>query len=231
MDDRREIKRYLTYTDGTPEDMRDEEKTQDQLIRELNSLRQRVAALEQYIADQKKEAQQSNPPGSEEILPGLQSNVLFQNHFVIMIAQANLKNSKFALMLIAIDNLDDIRKTCGDSIAAPLVKAVSNRVTSTLRKTDIITLTEQREFLILIPEYSWLEVSVKIAQRMLKSFEKPIFLGDREIYAKLNIGIAVYPDDAPDADSLIRCAREALRYLRQEEKRAFAYRFYNKNLK
>lgn len=213
------------------ENMRDEDKTQDQLIRELNSLRQRVTALEQYIADQKKGSQQTNPQGSEEILPGLQSHALFQNHFVIMIAQANLRNSKFALMLIAIDNLDEIRKTCGDSIAAPLVKAASNRVTSTLRKTDIITLTEQREFLILIPEYSWLEVSVKIAQRMLKSFEKPVFLGEREIYARLNIGIAVYPDDAPDAEGLIRCAREALDCLRQEEKRAFAYRFFNKSLK
>jgi len=211
--------------------MIDDEKTQEQLIRELNSLRQRVAALEQFITDRKKEGQFANPQDSREILSGLQSNALFRNHFMIMIAQANLKNSKFALMLIAIDNMEEIKKTCGDSIAAPLIKAVSNRVTSTLRKTDIITLTEQKEFLILIPEYSWLEVSVKIAQRMLKSFEKPLFLGEREIYAKLNIGIAVYPDDAPDADGLIKCAQTALGYVRQEEKLAYAYRFYNRSLK
>jgi diguanylate cyclase (GGDEF)-like protein len=211
--------------------MKDEEKTQEQLIRELNSLRQRVSALEQFITDQKKDGQFADAQESQEILPGLQSNALFKNHFMIMIAQANLRNSKFALMLIAIDNMDEIKMTCGESIAAPLVKAVSNRVTSTLRKTDIITLTEQKEFLILIPEYSWLEVSVKIAQRMLKSFEKPIFLGEREIYAKLNIGIAVYPDDAPDADGLIKCAQAALGYVRQEDKLAYAYHFYNKKLK
>jgi diguanylate cyclase (GGDEF)-like protein len=210
--------------------MKDEEKTQEQLIRELNSLRQRVMALEQWITDQKKEGQTAVPE-QRDVLPGLQSNALFKNHFVIMIAQANLKNSKFALMLIAIDNLDEIKKTNGDAIVNPVVKAVSNRVTSTLRKTDIITLTEQKEFLILIPEYSWLEVSVKIAQRMLKSFEKPFLLNDREIHATLNIGIAVYPDDALDADSLINCAQAALGHARQDDKRAYAYHFYNKKLK
>jgi diguanylate cyclase (GGDEF)-like protein len=210
--------------------MRDEDKTQEQLIRELNSLRQRVAALEQWIADQTKVGQAAGMPGRQDVLPGLQSNALFKNHFVIMIDQANLRNTKFALMLIAIDNLEEIKKSAGDSIVNPVVKAVSNRVTSTLRKTDIITLTEQKEFVILIPEYSWLEVSVKIAQRMLKSFEKPFILNDREIYATLNIGIAVYPDDAADADALTRCAQAALGYTRQDEKRAYAYHFYNKKL-
>ena len=100
--------------------MRDEEKTQEQLIRELNSLRQRVAALEQFITDRKKEGQFANPQDSREILSGLQSNARFRNHFMIMITQANLKNYKFALMLIAIDNMEEIKKTCGDSIAAPL---------------------------------------------------------------------------------------------------------------
>ncbi len=211
--------------------MRDEDKTQEQLIRELNSLRQRVAALEQFITDQKKEGQFASPQESQEILPGLQSNALFKNHFVIMIDQAKLRNSKFALMLIAIDNLDEIKKSAGDPIVNPVVRTVSNRVTSILRKTDIITLTEQKEFVILVPEYSWLEVSVKIAQRMLKSFEKPFFLSDREFYVKLNIGIAVYPDDATDADELINCAQAALGYVRQEDKHAYAYHFYNKKLK
>ena len=211
--------------------MRDEEKTQEQLIRELNSLRQRVAALEQWIADQKREGQAVGTPEHQDILPGLQSNALFKNHFVIMIDQANLKYTKFALMLIAIDNLDEIKRSAGDSIVNPVVKAVSNRVTSTLRKTDIITLTDQKEFLILIPEYSWLEVSVKIAQRMFKSFEKPFLLSDREFYVKLNIGIAVHPDDATDADGLIKCARTALGYVRQVDKHAYAYRFYNQKLK
>jgi len=211
--------------------MRDEEKTQEQLIRELNSLRQRVAALEQWIDDQKKEGHAAGLPEQQDILPGLQSNALFKNHFMIMIAHANLKNSKFALMLIAIDNLDEIKKIGGDSIVNPVVKAVSNRVTSSLRKTDIVTLTHQKEFLILIPEYSWLEVSVKIAQRMLKSFEKPFILNDREIHVTLDIGIAVYPDDASDADSLVKCAQAALGYARQDEKRAYAYHFYNKKLK
>jgi diguanylate cyclase (GGDEF)-like protein len=211
--------------------MRDEDKTQEQLIRELNSLRQRVAALEQWITDQKREGQTGDSTEHQDVLPGLQSNALFKNHFVIMIAQANLKNSKFALMLISIDNLDEIKKSVGDSITNPLIKAVSNRVTSSLRKTDIITLTEQKEFLILIPEYSWLEVSVKIAQRMLKSFEKPFILNDREIHVTLNIGIAVYPDDAPDADSLIKCSQSALGYARQDNKRAYAYHFYNQKLK
>ena len=211
--------------------MKDEEKTQEQLIRELNSLRLRVAALEQLIADQKREGQTAGLPEHQDVLPGLQSNALFKNHFVIMIAQANLKNSKFALMLIAIDNLDEIKKIGGDPIVNPVVKAVSNRVTSTLRKTDIITLTEQKEFLVLIPEYSWLEVSVKIAQRMLKSFEKPFLLNDLEIHVTLNIGIAVYPDDTLDADSLVKCAQAALDYARQDDKRAYAYHFYNRKLK
>lgn len=211
--------------------MRDEDKTQEQLIRELNLLRQRVAALEQWIADQKKEGQDVGTPEHQDILPGLQSNALFKNHFVIMIDQAKLRNSKFALMLIAIDNLDDIKKSAGNSIVNPVVKTVSNRVTSTLRKTDIITLTEKKEFAILVPEYSWLEVSVKIAQRMLKSFEKPFFLNEREIYVTLNIGIAVYPDDASDADGLVKCAQAALGYVRQEEKHAYAYHFYNRRLK
>jgi len=210
--------------------MRDEDKTQEQLIRELNSLRQRVMALERWIDDQKRAGQAGNAAEQQDILPGLQSNALFKNHFVIMIAQANLRNSKFALMLIAIDNLDEIKKSTGDSIGNPVVKAVANRVTSSLRKTDIVTLTEQKEFVILIPEYSWLEVSVKVAQRMLKSFEKPFILNDREIHVTLNIGIAVYPDDSTDADALIKCAQTALSYTRQEEKRAYAYHFYNKKL-
>jgi diguanylate cyclase (GGDEF)-like protein len=197
--------------------MRDTDKTKEQLIQELDTLRGRVAELEKLEIEQQRSDDFLIPENYQDRLTGLPNYTLFKKHLLLIIAQAHLNVHKFGLMSLSLDNFEDVIRSFGQTTGNNLLRSVGYRLNSLLRKRDIITRTEDNEFLILLPDTSWMTMSMKIAQRIMKSFQTPFVLNNREIRLRIAMGTAIYPDDANNADDLIKHARIPLHPSQKED--------------
>jgi diguanylate cyclase (GGDEF)-like protein len=85
-----------------------------------------------------------------------------------------------------------------------LLKEVGYRLAGLVRQSDTVARLGGDEFIILLSDVERMEDSVGIAEIVLKAFGQPFICGKYELMSSTSIGIAVYPDDGEDTDSLLK---------------------------
>jgi diguanylate cyclase (GGDEF)-like protein len=205
--------------------MNDSDRTKEQLSAEVAELRRRVAQLEQSAIGKSKDAL-ITPRDCCDAITGLPSRFLFDQHLSIITASASNQVQKFALMLFCVGHFEENSYFHSRDRDNRLLKGVANRLKYLLRKSDILIRTENNDFLILLPDVSWMGISARIAPRIINSFQKPFMFDEQAIRIFVNIGIALYPDDGTGGDSLVEYSRIAMN--RAAKDGPNSYRFYGK---
>jgi len=145
-----------------------------------------------------------------DALTGLPNRRLFADRLNLALAHAQRSQEKLAVMLLDLDHFKDVNDTLGHSVGDKLLQSVGQRLSSILRKSDTVARMGGDEFLLLLPEISGEEDAVKIATKVLEAFEKPFVCDGHELQISTSIGIAIYPDDGGDSDTLVRNADIAM---------------------
>jgi len=143
----------------------------------------------------------------------------------------------FALIYIGLDNFQRINDTLGYSIGDLLLKAVADRLTNSLRKSDLVARSGEGEtvnvvsrvggdeFIVVAYDLNHAQDAAIASRRLLREISAPYDLSGREIFMTTSIGIALYPDDGTDVDDLLKNAEKAMRHTKNEGKNN--YQFYS----
>ncbi len=143
-------------------------------------------------------------------LTGLPNRRLFNDHLTLALARAHRSRQSLAVMLLDLDNFKDVNDTLGHSVGDKLLRAVGDRLTSLLRKSDTVARMGGDEFLLLLPEIGGGEDAAKVAQKALEAFRTPFMFDGHELDITTSIGVAIYPEDGGDGDTLIKNADIAM---------------------
>jgi diguanylate cyclase (GGDEF)-like protein/PAS domain S-box-containing protein len=161
-------------------------------------------------------------------LTGLPNRILFNERLSSSLRQ--FKNSKktLAVMFLDLDRFKKINDTLGHAAGDRLLEVFAARISDTLRSTDTVSRWGGDEFTVLLPNINSPEDAVRTAQRIQENL-KPVFkLGEQSLHITCSIGIALYPDDGEDAETLVKNADAAL--YRAKEKGRNNYQFYNSTI-
>ncbi len=143
-------------------------------------------------------------------LTGLPNRRLFNDRLNLELAHARRNQRKLAVMLLDLDHFKDVNDTLGHSMGDKLLQVVGQRLLGLLRKSDTVARMGGDEFTLLLPEIAQAEDATQIAHKILGAFRKPFEFNDHEVRITTSIGIAIYPDDGEDADTLIKNADIAM---------------------
>ncbi|UCE17891.1 MAG: diguanylate cyclase [Gemmatimonadota bacterium] len=143
-------------------------------------------------------------------LTSLPNRVLFNDRLNLALAHAHRNEQKLTVMLIDLDRFKDVNDSLGHSREAPLLKVVGVQLTHLLRQEDTIARMGGNECLLLLPEISGIEDVDRVAHRILEIFQKSFAIDGHELTITACIGIAVYPEQGPDADRLMKHADIAM---------------------
>lgn len=139
------------------------------------------------------------------------------------ISRAKRRKGHIGVMLVDIDDFGAINDTLGHKAGDVVLIAISERLRSLIRLSDELTVIkyEQEEptiarlggddFALIFDEIENPEDGVIIGERILLGFQEPINIGEQRAEISLCGGMAIYPDDAEEADDLIANADYALR--------------------
>ncbi len=145
-----------------------------------------------------------------DALTGLPNRRLFSDRLNLALAHACRNQQKLVVMLLDLDNFKDINDTLGHTVGDQLLQVVGQRLTSVLRKGDTVARLGGDEFMLLLPEVTQEEDAAGVAQKILEAIREPFVFGGHELHVATSIGIALYPDDGEDGDTLMKNADIAM---------------------
>ena len=161
-------------------------------------------------------------------LTGLPNRLLAKDHLEMATAYANRANTRAALLFLDLDNFKTINDSLGHAIGDALLKAVSLRLRDCVRNTDTISRQGGDEFLVLLQDAQDTDAITDIAEKILRELNVPFEIQNYQLSTSASIGIAVYPDDGNDFDTLLKKADTAM-YQSKKAGRS-TYRFYTEQM-
>ncbi len=153
---------------------------------------------------------------SDEFANEGQSKLLETNSLNIMLENAldhgsrDLEARKIALFIIQIRNLREIQAMYGSQIIEVIMEHITMTIRSTLRENDMIFQLSEDRILTMITRYAWRSDLLIIAQRIEDQIAVPFHTKDTVLHLLPSIGIAMFPDDGADRETLVRNAETAL---------------------
>lgn len=156
------------------------------------------------ITERKKNDEEIRRLAYYDSLTSLANRTLFMDRLNMAILRAARENSCVVLMMFDLDLFKDVNDTMGHLVGDHLLKAVSRRLQSRLRKSDTIARLGGDEFMVIYSGVRDAGQAKMLAEKLLRVFDAPFGVAGKKVKITASVGIAVYPDDADDLDMLLR---------------------------
>ncbi|MFP4360529.1 MAG: EAL domain-containing protein [Alphaproteobacteria bacterium] len=157
-------------------------------------------------------------------LTGLPNRLLFDDRLAQTVERARRNPQEFAVMLLDLDRFKLVNESLGMAKGDQLLREVARRLVLVLRRSDTVARLGGDEFLLLLPGCRGAEAAAKVAQKILDVMRQPYAIDGQELSATASLGIALFPHDGADAETLMRNADTAL--YRTKEQGRNSYQFY-----
>jgi diguanylate cyclase (GGDEF)-like protein len=178
-----------------------------QLGHHLNEVHSQIDGLFDQLESQKSELEKI---ALHDGLTNLPNRALFRELTRGAVAAAERDGGKVALLFIDLDHFKAVNDTMGHAAGDALLLEVARRLKAGVRASDVVCRHSGDEFTVLLRDASQIDELAATADRLLKAVEQPVSLGRRDVQVTASIGIALYPDDADGADTLVQHADTAM---------------------
>ena len=157
-----------------------------------------------------------------DVLTGLPNRLLFKDRVEQAITQAKRSNTPLALLFSDLDHFKDINDTLGHQVGDQLLIAVSKRLKSAVRDVDTPSRMGGDEFMLLLPTIDASGAAL-VADKLLESLANPYVIGQSEVVLTPSIGIAMFPEDGEDFETLYRHADTAMYSVKQHGRNSYHF--------
>jgi diguanylate cyclase (GGDEF)-like protein/PAS domain S-box-containing protein len=158
-----------------------------------------------------------------DALTGLPNRSLFVNRLSHAINAAGRGPRRIAVLFIDLDGFKMVNDTMGHDIGDELLSEAARRLLASFRAGDTVARFGGDEFVVLMAIPSSLADVPTAAQRVITAMQEPFRLRTYETFVSASIGIAVYPDDATDVNSLLANADAAMYRAKEMGKANFQF--------
>ncbi|MDZ7831486.1 MAG: diguanylate cyclase [Desulfobacterales bacterium] len=167
------------------------------------------------ISERKQAEETIRQMAYHDSLTGLPNRKLFSDRLGIAFAQAGRNQNNVAVIMLDLDNFKDVNDTLGHDTGDLLLKAITERLSNALRKSDTIARFGGDEFVLILPDLKGEDHAGRPAQKIVESFRKPFLINAHQLIVTTSIGIAVYPRDGTDEAVLLKNADIAMYQAKQ----------------
>jgi diguanylate cyclase (GGDEF)-like protein len=173
-------------------------------------------------------------------LTGLPNRLSYKERLAYALEQASRNQRLVAAFFIDLDHFSRINDTLGHEVGDQLLRHVASRLRSCCREREdevgpaVASLAPEvarlggDEFTIIMAGLQEAQDAAKLARRILSSFAHPVRVGSHEIFINASIGIAIYPYDGEDIDTLLMHADTAM--YKAKEQGGSSYQTYSKSM-
>ncbi len=163
-----------------------------------------------------------------DVLTGLPNRVLLRDRFAHAVARAGRSRGRVAMLFLDLDHFKMVNDTLGHAAGDLLLLDVVGRLAGCTRESDTISRLGGDEFVLLLNDLPELETVERIASDILAKVSEPVEIGGHSLNVSCSLGIAIYPDDGKDFDTLMQKADLAMYNAKDAGRRT--YRFFDEQM-
>ena len=193
-------KRHVIYT--AVRDISDKKKAQMELLEQKNILHHQA---------------------HHDALTGLPNRTLFNDRLEHGLKLAERQKSKLALLFIDLDNFKQINDSLGHQIGDRVLVSVSERLKAKIRKEDTLARLGGDEFTVIMENLHEIQHVSVLAQKIQDVLTQPMHIEGHTLYISCSIGISFYPQDAQNANDLVKYADAAMYKAKEEGRNNFQF--------
>jgi len=160
-----------------------------------------------------------------DALTGLANRKQFYERLSQSMDWAHKNNQLVGLMFLDLDGFKQVNDTLGHDTGDQLLRVVAQRLTSSLRSSDIVSRLGGDEFTVILPGIPQLEYVAKVAEKILETLSQVFLLEGQNVFVTVSIGISIYPLDGEVEETLIKNADAAMYCAKQLGRNQ--YKFFN----
>jgi diguanylate cyclase (GGDEF)-like protein/PAS domain S-box-containing protein len=162
------------------------------------------------ITDRKRAQEQVEYQAYHDSLTGLPNRLLFRDRITIALAHAKRSGRLSAVMFLDLDQFKLVNDTLGHTVGDRLLQAIGARLVNCVRAEDTVARMGGDEFTMLLSDCADRRGAMLVAQKVLEAVRHPVTIDEHELFVTTSIGVAVFPDEGLDAESLLKNADRAM---------------------
>ncbi|WP_374519772.1 sensor domain-containing phosphodiesterase [Undibacterium squillarum] len=206
------------YTDGTEH----VDLTHISPIRDAKGHVTHFLAIQEDITDKKRNDERIRYLAHFDLLTGLPNRSLLEERARAAISHAERNQRRLALLFLDLDHFKDVNDTLGHSIGDSLLVEVASRLRQNLREEDVLSRLGGDEFIVMLTDVDE-KSTERIAQKLISLVSTSFAIGGYELNVTPSIGIAVYPEDGADLETLLRNADAAMYRSKTQGRNTFSF--------
>ena len=149
--------------------------------------------------------------------------VLLQDRLGQAIAAARRAGSCLALLFLDLDRFKNINDSLGHTVGDQVLCQVGERLLTAVRASDTVSRLGGDEFVLLLPQLESPAQAASVAEKLLHTLATPLAIDDYELAVTPSIGIAVFPEDGEDGDTLLKNADAAMYVAKESGRNNYQY--------
>ncbi|MGY6274997.1 EAL domain-containing protein [Methylomonas sp. MgM2] len=200
------------------------------MLTSINAVTNEQGLLTHYVAIatdisyQKQTEQELKQLAYYDVLTELPNRALFKDRLEQEILLAQRNNNRLAVLFLDLDHFKNINDTLGHWAGDRLLQIIATRIRGCLRKSDTVARLSGDEFTIILPGLTTgITFATELAQHLVDVTSGPVQLKEHTIHVGVSIGIAMYPDDGSDFDTLTKHADTAMYASKNKGRGMFQY--------
>ena len=174
------------------------------------------------ITERKRAVERISYLANFDALTGLPNRAQLADHLIYARSLAKRHNGHFAMMFIDIDRFKDINDTLGHSLGDTLLVEIARRIQSILREEDTAARLGGDEFILMLPDCDS-HGAAMVAEKLLQVISEHHRIEQHDLVVTASIGIAIYPGDGEDMETLSRNADTAMYQAKHEGRACFRF--------
>ncbi|HJV51244.1 MAG TPA: EAL domain-containing protein [Noviherbaspirillum sp.] len=175
------------------------------------------------VSDARRAANQMTYLANHDVLTGLPNRALLNDRLDHALALAEREQKRLALLFIDIDHFKHVNDSLGHEVGDRLLQEIARRFTGATRGSDTVCRQGGDEFIILMPDVSDDFAPAEVARKLLDALAGIDHTDGHEIHVGGSIGIAVYPHNGLDAETLTKHADLAMYHAKSSGRNNFQF--------
>jgi diguanylate cyclase (GGDEF)-like protein len=181
------------------------------LYRQIVRVEDGVVVIIRDITERKQTEEKISHMAHHDALTGLPNRTLLEDRIQQAMLHAQRYGRCVTLVFMDLDNFKLINDTLGHKAGDELLKTVASRMVSHVRQTDTVMRLGGDEFVIVLADQSdKMDTMTPTLQKLREAIAEPIYIGDQKLEVTSSMGLAIYPADGTDSETLLMHADAAM---------------------